>query len=772
MQNLQNLRFSGRLWCASALITLALFGCGTAREAIKQRYFKAGERHMAAGKYREASVAFRKAIQRDPSFGDAHYQLALAELQPGGNIQRAVSALQRASALLPEREEVQVKFADLLFAVHLGSGGTNKEDAAVMEHWISRILSKNPDSFDGLRLKAQLALLEKRDAEALELFRSADKVKPMQPAVVLGLVQSLARTGQPKEAEALALSFLEKEPANPDTYEVLYRQYVSSGRLADAESLLKKKAAAFPSEPGPILQLAGHYHRSQQPGQMSATLDSLLSDPTRFPQGRLLAGDFLRSIGQWDGAFEHYGACSKEQSAQALECSKRVAAIHLLRGERDEALKIYETVTKSEPKDQVSRTARAALLLDKDVEGAIGEFQAMVRDMPNNPFLRYNLGAAYLAKRDVRAARSSFQEALRLRRDYLEPRLALTRLNIEAGEFRGAVETVDAVLQNSPRHSEARLLKCVALTGLGDYRAARAGLSQLLKDIPDNREARLQMAYIDLLEKKFDAAAATLRGLRASGNDARVVRGLVELEFAQGAPERAWQVASEEHKKLPEDSAIRLLAAETAFRAGKYPPAIEHYTALVSANPRWELLLLRLGEAYRLNNDIPNAIASFSKARELAPSNLEAVLRLAFTLDNEGKTKEAMVLYREAMSIDPKHPDVLNNLAYAIAETGGSLDEALDLAQRALKIFPQDKNISDTIGWIYLQKGMLDSALQVFEKLVREEPTNPIYRYHLAVTLAKKGDKARAKRESEEALAGNPPPLIHQKIRDLIRQIG
>jgi TolA-binding protein len=47
---------------------------------------------------------------------------------------------------------------------------------------------------------------------------------------------------------------------------------------------------------------------------------------------------------------------------------------------------------------------------------------------------------------------------------------------------------------------------------------------------------------------------------------------------------------------------------------------------------------------------------------------------------------------------------------------------------------------------------MSDSAIQTFNLLVRQNPQNPRFHYHLGQALFDKGDKSSAKKEFENAL--------------------
>src|SRR5690242_7881276 len=75
-------------------------------------YFNKGNDLCARGKYEEASLAYRKAIQKDVRFGDAHYRLALAEIARG-EPDKAIMPLRRAASLMPRHVDCRVKLADI-----------------------------------------------------------------------------------------------------------------------------------------------------------------------------------------------------------------------------------------------------------------------------------------------------------------------------------------------------------------------------------------------------------------------------------------------------------------------------------------------------------------------------------------------------------------------------------------------------------------------------------------------------------------------------------
>ena len=140
-------------------------------------------------------------------------------------------------------------------------------------------------------------------------------------------------------------------------------------------------------------------------------------------------------------------------------------------------------------------------------------------------------------------------------------------------------------------------------------------------------------------------------------------------------------------------------------------------------------------------------------------------------LDTAGRKAEAARVYQAALEVEPKNGFLLNNYAYLLAETGGDLKVALELAQRARDILPNQPEITDTVGWIYLKARMPAPAVSLFQILSTKRPENAVFRYHYAMALEQKGDKVLARREVEEALKRDPAPADARPMRELLERL-
>ena len=79
------------------------------------------------------------------------------------------------------------------------------------------------------------------------------------------------------------------------------------------------------------------------------------------------------------------------------------------------------------------------------------------------------------------------------------------------------------------------------------------------------------------------------------------------------------------------------------------------------------------------------------------------------------------------------------------------------MAEKAYRLAPDNPAIQDTYGWILVQKGKVESGLIVLEQVASKLSKSPDVRYHLAVALAKAGEKNRAKEELSVALKSEAP---------------
>jgi predicted Zn-dependent protease len=71
--------------------------------------------------------------------------------------------------------------------------------------------------------------------------------------------------------------------------------------------------------------------------------------------------------------------------------------------------------------------------------------------------------------------------------------------------------------------------------------------------------------------------------------------------------------------------------------------------------------------------------------------------------------------------------------------------KALELAEKAYKLAPDQANIIDTLGSLLVDKGDLDRGVELLRKAYSLAPNNPMIQFNLANALVKIGKDAEAK---------------------------
>jgi tetratricopeptide (TPR) repeat protein len=749
-------------------LTLLFAACGT-NPAV---YSAKGKKNLDERKYADAEINFQKAVQKDPNLGDAWYGLGLAEFRDK-KLGDAYVNLSKAHDLLPGRDDIAVSLAEVSLASYMVDLSRPEALYKAVVATSDRLLKTDANSYDGLRFKGYIAMLDRRYADAIEALRKADSVKPGQSEPTEALVECLIANGQGPEAEIVAQAFLRKVKTYGPVYDRLYGYYMTSNR-ALAEELLKTKIANNPDVLEYRLQLARHYLDARKDDRMGAVLQQVADDPRRFPDGPLQVGNFYATANRPEDALRVFQkGISSSSGAARVAFQQRTADMLAQLGKSDQALQVLQNILKDDPGNIPARSLRATINLNSNdpakLDAAFTELQQLAKGS-GDASLHYTLGRAQLAKGNNDAALAEFTEAVKLNNNLLAPRLLSASLSLQREDYRAAARYADEVLARAADNPEARLLRSASLTGMGNFEQAALELDRLNRQFPSELEPKLQAAALRVAQKQYAQAEEMYKSLYEATHDLRPLAGLVDTYLLNGQFDTAIAFLNQQKGKA-NPAQIDAMLADAALRAHKLDLAVQQYSKLVQTNPSSYKQHLSLGDALLQEGNTQSAVNEFQTAKSLAPKDAETNAMLALALHNAGRSNEAEQAYRETLALESGNPSVMNNLAYLMAETGGNLDEAQKLAQDATRLQPSNLAFADTLGWIYVKKKLPDSAIQILSNAVQKDPQRTVSRYHLAIALIDKGDKARAKEQLEAALANRPNKDQEQKIRDLLNKL-
>ncbi len=128
----------------------------------------------------------------------------------------------------------------------------------------------------------------------------------------------------------------------------------------------------------------------------------------------------------------------------------------------------------------------------------------------------------------------------------------------------------------------------------------------------------------------------------------------------------------------------------------------------------------------------------FSAAADADSQLAEATYNLGVLAERQGKTKEAVSLYKEALAKKPSLRQAAENLA-VIAQNAGDEKGAVAIYQDILTNYPDDASSRARLAEIYRRRGENDKALELArEALFREPRTLQAYKTMMSVYFEQK----------------------------------
>jgi tetratricopeptide (TPR) repeat protein len=764
-------------YLAVTFAAVLLISCSRDPNYLKAKYLQSGKKYYDAGRYKEASIMFRKSIETDRRYGLAYYELALTELKLS-QLANAVPALRRAHELIKpgtaEANDTDLKLGEIM--VMAAQSQTNNEQIVKdIQQIADGLLARNPNSWEGHKLTGDLDILatgreyraghspeaKKALEQGIVEYRHALTLKPGDSTITLALGRGLVIDGEIAEAQSLFKGMVAKDKTDLAPYYELYRLAVAQRNLPDAEAILKSAIQNNPKNTQLRMALVQFYFATKKQADVLSALNTMKGDLSQFPDAYLQAGDFYMRVGATDDAVKQYEEGIHKDSRRTTTYLKHEIEAYIRGGKLPVANEKNEAILKIDPKDPDARGLKATFLLDKgDVNQAMGELQSVVTARPNNFVARFNLGRAHFARGEYEQARQEFDTAIQLRPDYLPARLAQTQVALIRGDTEAALHDSDELLRVAPNSIQGRVMKAASLQRLGRYDEARQLLEDVLAKQPNQVETLLELGVLDLAQKKNKEAIDLFhRASVANPDNLRGLLGESRAYLLDGQADKAVQLIQEEVQKHPERLDLIRELGNTQAGVGQFEAAIQTYQGLLArtTDPRQQAdLLVRISQAAIKKGDLQQSINSMEKAHQDQPNNAPVMVNLAMLYELQKKPDIARKYYEQSIKVDPNNALALNNLAYLITESNGDLDQALTYATRAKQVLPKFPEINDTLGWIYLKKNLTDNALDTFRDLVVQAPQSPVYHYHYAMALLQKGDRETAKKECQSALADKP----------------
>ena len=790
-----------------ALVGMAHLGRGETREA-RARFTQAlgtdgtnvtamlGSARLAAvdGDAAAALASVDKALAAAPASFDA--LLLKAELLAFQKDARAEQAYRAAVQAAPHQVSARVSLISHL----LRQPALDK--AAVEVEALEKSAPRDPRA---AFTRALLQMEQRNYAKARETIQQVLKVVPEHvPSLTLAGVAAF-ETGAFPEAEAHLRKALAKAP---DAYVAKRTLAAARLRLGQTELALKdvqdllNDHGADPS----VLALAGEAHlangdlpaaaRYYEQAKKAAPQSARVR--TRLAEVRFAAGDAERGL-------KELQAASASDAADSYQADLALITVHLRRRQPDKALEAVKVLEGKQPSNPLTHNLRGLALTQKrDLGGARKSFERALELQPTYMPAVANLARLDLREKKADAARKRYEAVLQKEPNNEQAMLGLAVLMRITG---AKAEEIDRLLKravaaaptsvaarsalinfhlrnrdakaalaaaqeaNAALPKNAAVVQMLGVTQLaaGETRQALGSFQRLAELAPKSPQPHLQMARVHLAEKKPDEAIRALRAALALQPDlASAHKDIAGIYVATNRAAEALREARELQKQRPDQPFGYALEGEIEVAQKNWGNAERVYRA---ASKKFDHALLAMRtHAVLLAAGKPAEAEAF--AQDWVGRHPKDASMLEYLGDSDIQAKRYASAAKRYQSVLAKQPDnarVLNNLAWVGNEL--KRPEALEQAERAHDLAPDNPAIMDTLGWILTQRGEAERGLELLARATELAPDAPGIRLNLAKALTRAGRKGPARKELEALVKLDERHPVQREAAELLGKL-
>ena len=395
-------------------------------------------------------------------------------------------------------------------------------------------------------------------------------------------------------------------------------------------------------------------------------------------------------------------------------------------------------------------------------------YQAALKENPEDEDFIILLAETYLRQESVDpAAIHAYQDALQLRQDRDDLGRQLIKTYIENKRFEQASKLAGFFLERLPGDEELKRLLALADLQSDKLDEAISEYKSILKKDPNDKEALVNIAVAYTHKRLFnDEAVGIYRQalqhspehpdiLRAVGScfitRGRISEGLKYYDKAIQFSPKAEETVIDDCLFLladnPDCMEVRWYVCNLLLRVGRLRECLEELQYIFESDPS------------QTNNIIP----IYRKILEKDPQNVLARIRYGVLLKILGQMEEARKSMEQAYRLQPGSAEVSSELTdlyeFILEENedieirfklgkiylvSGEYDKAISCFQKTAQDFRWENDSIKNLGLAFVQKGMLDLALQEFKKLPVDEEMKEIL-YDLGQRYENKNDLVGAK---------------------------
>ena len=723
---------------------LLVIGCSSP-EVQKQRHFERGNQYVAEKRDEFAVIEYANAVRIDPKFGNARLKLA-ETYERMNNLRAAFPEFVRAADALPENRDAQINATQVLLL------GGRFEDAKARS---AALLAKDAKDIDAILLHANALAALKDPSGAIAEIEDALKIAPNESRSFVNLATVRMSSGDATEAEASFKKAISLDPGSTNAHLAFANFLWSSRRPSEAENEIRQVLAREPRHLLANRMLGVLYMATNRAADAEQPLKAV-ADISALPAAKFQLAQYYLTVRRNDAATTLLTELAANP-ATASDAESMLAALDYSLAHQAEAHARLDKLLAKTPKDARALTMKARWLAnEKKLDEALDRANAATAADPQSAEAAFVLGMVHNIRREVPDAIKAYNEVLRLNPRAVGAQIELSRLSLATGERDTALHYAEEAKQMAPTNIAARLALARSVLVTGDLTRAETEISSLLREQPELASAHALNGSLQVRRNNRPAAMNSFEhALELAPGNLEAIGGLIALDTQSKDLTSARRRIDAELARQPDSVELLALSAQVYMVAGQNDKAEESLRRAVGADPRFATGFALLAQLYLKQHRLDEARTEFEGMAKRDPRAAGPRTMVGVILETQGKREEAKKWYEATVAEISNAPVVANNLAYIYAEQGTNLDVALQLASSAKQQLADSPDVNDTLGWVYYKKDLPAMAVRPLEEGLSKKPDSPAILYHLGLTYAKIGEKAKARDALSRALKSN-----------------
>lgn len=683
------------------------------------------------------------------------------------------------------------------------------------ETWLAEVPVRiRSSSFEAALTAADRALkLDPGSAEALYQRGSAhhannqlDAARSAYDAALarepLHLEARIARAGiwldlrQPDRAMADITELRKAHPKDPRADYLAAVIAEGKGDKAGSQAAMRRVAELIAPVPieflrfrSQLLMLGGLSHYAlNEPQKAKPYLEYLIKQQPRNPSSKLLA-QILYNEGQVENGIqvlENY-LRSQPQDIQAIAL---VASGHSLQGRNAKATQLMmqalssrdspelrsvlgqslmrsgkfedaqrelENAWKRDATHAPTGTALALLYLrTQQAPKAVAVARAVTQLGPNTASNQQLLGMAQAANGDLKGARASFDNALKLDRTMAEAQMSLARLDAREGKVAEARKR----LEQLHRADEKRVEPMLELAGLSRSQNQLDEAVRWLEKavtMAGQRELRPSFALVDLHLSRNQAPQA-LEAAKVLFNkgpeDPMVLVAYARAQLANNDLAGAKPTLVQASRRMPFGADSYIEIANLQFTAGDLAGAGYTLSKVLEAVPDAPRALVLQATIDMQQGDLKAAATHTSRLRALRPKDAATLLLAAELAMANKKPAEALAALRTAHEVQPSTATTMRLFLHLAEHDKGNAAEGV--AEAWLRKQAGDVPVRRALAEHQASRGSWAKAESSYQELLRRNPNDAHALNNLALLLLRANKTIEALALTERAMKAAP----------------